>query len=66
MSNYAMSLSEAMRFPISAAIALWPALARRCGYEYNAPDYVAREVIAARARMREYLDQRFYLEETSS
>jgi len=62
MANYKMTLHEAYcKFPLSAALALWPALCARNGWKHEGPDYVAREAIAARARMRKHLDKNYRL-----
>ena len=66
MANYKMTLHEAYcKFPLSAALALWPALCARNGWKHEGPDYVAREAIAARARMRNHLDKNYRLKNDS-
>lgn len=62
MMHYGMSLPQAYcRFPLSAALALWPAMAAANGWEYNGPDFVARETIAAKDRMKAYLDENYQI-----
>lgn len=58
MAEYHMTLSQALDFPLQAALALWPAMLGRHG-AHQGPDYIDRAVIAARTRARAWLERQF-------
>lgn len=65
MGNYGLTLRAAMKFPLSAAVALWPALCARNGFEHAGLDYVTREGVAAGARMQAHIDKTYTINPTN-
>lgn len=64
MGEYRCTLRDALLFPISAALALWPALARRCGWELeDGPDASAWAAIAARKAVRDHIAEHYQIVE---
>lgn len=60
IAEYHLTLHEAVfRFPVAAALALWPCLATRKGGGEDAPDWVDRCRMRARLRVRRHLEANY-------
>lgn len=59
MSEYHLTLSAAMLFPLEAYLALLPALITRHGGQGSGPDYIDQAAIAAREACWRFLRRHF-------
>lgn len=60
MHEYSLTLYDAVfRFPLRAALGLWPAIAYRHGGGGTGPDAIDRAVLAARRKARAFFEKHF-------
>ena len=60
MAVYHMTLKQAFfEFPLTAAVALWPSMQRRLGFETSGPDYMDQASARAKRQMEDYISKHF-------